>query len=104
MKYSELTLWKKSISLVKYIYTVTQGFPSNEKFGLTSQLRRAAVSVPSNIAEGSGRTTVNAYINHLSIARGSLFELEAQVVIAQELGYLTGEIEAKVLGLTRPIA
>lgn len=79
--------------LVKSVYAVTTEFPKHEVFGLVSQMRRAAISVPSNIAEGAGRTSKREFLQFLSIARGSLNELDTQLLIAKELGYLT-ETEA----------
>jgi len=70
--YKELIVWQKSIALVKYIYRISSTFPSDEKFGLVSQLRRAAVSIPSNIAEGQARRTTGDYIRFVSMAEGSL--------------------------------
>ena len=89
--YRELIVWRKSVDLVTEIYTATAKFPREEVFGLTSQLRRCAVSVPSNIAEGQGRATKGEFIQFLSHARGSLFELETQLYIAGKLGYLSHE-------------
>jgi len=83
--------------LVEQCYRCTKAFPPDERFGLTSQIRRAAVSVPSNIAEGASRLTSNAYIHHLGISRGSLSEFETCVEIAWRLNYLPQE-EAKELG------
>ncbi len=88
MKYSELVVWQKSMDLVTEIYKFSNNFPSDERFGLSSQMRRAAVSVPSNIAEGHGRKATGAYINHLSIAHGSLMELETQIQIALRLEFV----------------
>ena len=88
MKYSDLRVWQKSMDLVELIYRVTVMFPSAEKFGLTNQIRKAVVSIPSNIAEGHGRKFTRAYMNNLSIAFGSLMELETQLRIACRLGYL----------------
>lgn len=88
MKHSDLLVWQKAMVLVTEIYKITAAFPSEERFGLTSQARRAAVSIPSNIAEGHGRKLTGAYINHLSIAYGSLMELETQTQIAVRLNFV----------------
>ena len=85
--YKSLIVWQKSIALVKLIYMLTGTFPSEEKFGITSQMRRAAVSIPSNIAEGQARRTTGDYIRFVSIAEGSLAELETQLLIAIELEF-----------------
>ena len=76
--YRDLIVWQKSMALVTDVYRVTRVFPKNEQYGLTSQLRRCAVSIPSNIAEGYGRRASNDYLRFLSIANGSLFELQTQ--------------------------
>ena len=89
--YRDLVVWQKAVELVTAVYIATLNFPRQEVFGLTSQLRRCAVSVPSNIAEGQGRATKGEFIQFLSHARGSLFELETQVCIATKLGYLSTE-------------
>lgn len=89
--YKELEVWQLARQLVATIYAVSQGFPKEELFGLTNQLRRAAVSVPSNIAEGCGRQTPRDTINFLFIARGSLYELETQLYVALDLHYLNQE-------------
>lgn len=86
--YKELDVWKRSIKLAVNIYKLTSALPTEEKFGLVSQLRRCAVSVPSNIAEGSGRKTNKEFSQFLSISYGSLCELDTQVIISFELGYL----------------
>ena len=85
--YRDLIVWQKSMALVKQVYWCTQSFPKTEVYELTSQLRRAAVSVPSNIAEGQGRRSTGEFKQFLGNARGSLLELETQILIAQDLGY-----------------
>jgi len=86
-----LEVWRRSRILVKEIYFASQNFPSEEKFGLTSQLRRSAVSVPSNISEGCGRGTIPQLKKFLDIAIGSLCELETQVYLSFDLGYLKSD-------------
>ncbi len=88
-KYSDLIAWQKAISLVEEIYRDTNRFPKSEVYGLRAQIRRAAVSVPSNIAEGHARGSTGSFLNHLAIAYGSLCEVETQVVICGRLGFLT---------------
>jgi len=89
--HKDLKVWQKGIELVKSIYEITQSFPSNEQFGLVSQMRRAAVSIPSNIAEGCGRNSDKELIHFLYIALGSASELETQIIISQELSLLQPE-------------
>ncbi len=89
--YKELKTWQQSRILVKEIYLITKNFPKEELFGLTNQMRRAAVSIPSNIAEGFGRGTNPQIRQFLNIAQGSLFELETQVLLSFDLEYLTTE-------------
>jgi four helix bundle protein len=84
----KLEAWKISRGLVKDVYLLTQKFPREEMFGLVSQLRRAAVSIPSNIAEGAARTGDREFAQILNVARGSLSELETQLLIASDLGYI----------------
>jgi four helix bundle protein len=96
-KYQELIAWQKAIALVTEIYSQTSAFPQHEIYGLTSQLRRAAVSIPSNIAEGQGRATKGEFIQFLCHARGSLHEVETQVVIAKNLEYLNAERQELLL-------
>lgn len=86
--YKELIVWQKSMDLVEQVYTLTKSFPESEKFTLTNQLRRCAVSIPSNIAEGWGRGTAKFYVHFLQIAKGSLAELETQLEIANRLKYI----------------
>jgi four helix bundle protein len=87
-QYQDLIAWQKAITLVTEIYKASSSFPRDEMYGLTSQLRRAAVSVTSNIAEGQGRATSGELIQFLCHARGSLFELETQVIVANNLSYV----------------
>lgn len=96
--YHDLLVWQKGMTLTKHIYQLTEGFPDAEKFGLTSQLRRCAVSIPSNVAEGWGRGRNKYFGNHLKIARGSLCELETQLTLAVELNFLN-EIGAEIEGV-----
>jgi four helix bundle protein len=85
--FKDLLVWRKGIQLVKEIYKLTKPFPADERFGLVSQMRRAAVSIPSNIAEGQARKTTGEFIQFLSHAEGSLAELDTHIVLAVELGY-----------------
>jgi four helix bundle protein len=86
--YRDLIVWQKAMDLVEAIYRVTRGFPKEEQYGLTSQMRRAAVSIPSNIAEGQGQGSDKNFGRFLSIAQGSLTELETQLLIAERLNYV----------------
>ena len=86
--YRDLLVWQKAKALAVHIYQATEQFPRNETYGLTSQIRRAAVSVASNIAEGQGRLTLGEFLHFLGQARGSLLELDTQVAIALDLAYL----------------
>jgi four helix bundle protein len=83
-----LAAWQEAMELVKEVYQATTDFPPSESFGLSSQIRRAAVSVPSNIAEGAGREGAKEFLQFLSISRGSISELETQIILAKNLGYL----------------
>ncbi len=92
--YQELIAWRKAMDLVEEVYIASRDFPREEIYALTSQVRRAAVSTPSNIAEGQGRRTTADFLHHLSIAYGSLREVETQILIAQRLKYLVqGKVE-----------
>jgi len=95
--FKELVVWQKSFALCKRIYRATKAFPADERFGLTSQLRRVAVSIPSNIAEGYGRATTRDYVRFLWIANGSVAELETQLMLANELGLLSKDQDAGVI-------
>ena len=88
MAHKKLDAWKKSISLVVEVYKFTQKFPQSELYGLTSQIRRSAVSISSNIAEGCARQSIKETIQFLHISLGSIAELETQLIIAKELGYI----------------
>ena len=85
--YRDLLVWQRAMELVVLVYRITAEFPQREIYGLTAQMRRASVSVPSNIAEGYGRGTRKEYIQFLSIAQGSLKELETQAILAERLNY-----------------
>ncbi len=85
--FRDLEVWQRAMDLVVEVYRVTKSFPSEERYGLTAQSRRAATSVPSNIAEGRGRFGLGGFIYHLSVATGSLMEVETQLLIAQRLEY-----------------
>jgi len=87
--YRDLEVWKLSIEFVKKVYQVTHNFPASENFGLINQIRRSAVSIPSNIAEGQGRNSIKEFKQFLAISLGSLAELETQLIIAKEIEYLT---------------
>src|SRR5687767_13174121 len=87
--FRELRIWQAAMDLVEKIYLLTRSFPKQETYGLTSQLQRAAVSIPSNIAEGHAREHLKEYLHHLSMAQASLAELEKQLEIALRLKYLT---------------
>src|ERR1700739_1928830 len=87
--FKDLSVWQRAVQLTLEIYKLTGAFPNSERFGLTNQLRRASVSVASNIAEGYGRTTRGEYVQFLGHARGSLFEIETQLTIAAGLGFAT---------------
>lgn len=84
----DLEVWKKSIDLVTEIYKTTESFPKTEQYGLTNQIRRCAVSIPSNIAEGAARTSIKEFSHFLSIALGSIAELETQLIVSNNLEYL----------------
>ena len=88
--YRDLEVWQRAMDLVVACYRLTKAFPASELYGLTGQLQRAAVSVPANIAEGQARQHTKEFLHHLSIANGSLAELETHIQIAERLGYIKG--------------
>jgi four helix bundle protein len=89
--YKDLLIWSKGIKIVCLVYQLVKSFPQDEIYALTSQLKRASVSIPSNIAEGYGRNTDKSFSHFLDISRGSLFEVETQLLIANELGFITNQ-------------
>ena len=95
--YRDLEVWQKSMVLAKEVYQVTSSFPTDEKFGLTNQMRRAAVSIPSNLAEGHARSGTQEFKHFISIAIGSVAELETQILLSVELGYLNRDRENDLL-------
>jgi four helix bundle protein len=98
--YKELEVWKQSVALTTELYKFTAGFPPTERYGMTSQIRRAAASIPANIAEGWGRGSRGEYIQFLTVARGSLMELETHLIVSYNLQFLKSEELAMVL---RPV-
>lgn len=101
--YKELKIWLKSRILVKQVYQITSAFPKTELYGITSQARRSAVSIPSNIAEGAGRGTDKDFSHYLDIAKGSVFELETLLILASDLNFASeGELQ-KVMEMTSEI-
>jgi len=113
--YRELIAWQKAMFLVQSVYEAVRTFPKEEIYGLTSQLKRASVSIPSNIAEGQGRKSTREFLRHLSIAYGSLMEVETQILVALSLRYLsqgavdtllerTAEVGRLINGLSNALA
>jgi four helix bundle protein len=99
--YRDLIVWQKAIILAKTIYALTGAYPKEERFGLVAQMRRAAVSIPSNIAEGQARRTTGEFIHFISYAEGSLAELDTQIVLSVELGFAAAAtIEPADTGIT----
>ena len=97
VSYKDLLVWQRSMDLVETVYLLSKKLPASKRWGLISQMRKAAVSVPSNIAEGCGRQATGEYQHHLSIDRASLLELETQVLLSQRLGYLQrGEVASLI--------
>jgi four helix bundle protein len=101
--YQELVVWQKAMDFVESVYRTTREFPREEIYSLTSQMRRAAVSIPSNIAEGQGRSTTRDFLHFLSIAQGSVKEVETQILIAERLDYATKQTTASLLDQTKQV-
>ncbi len=101
--YRDLEVWQKAMRLAEICYQSTEEFPKREIYGLANQIRRAAVSIASNIAEGNSRSSRPAYLNHLSIALGSQSELETQVELASRLGFIPEEAAQEILALAEQV-
>lgn len=100
--YKELRIWQEAMEVAQAVYQITSAFPANEKFGLTSQINRAAISIPSNIAEGAGRSTNKEFSYFISVALGSAYELETQLLLASRIGLTkVSDIEKPLLDLER---
>ena len=97
--YQQLTVWQKAMDLTTSVYELTASFPKEERYSLVDQMRRAAISIPSNIAEGKGRKSQNDFKHFLSIARGSVNELETQILLSERLSYTDKEKSDKIIGL-----
>ncbi len=102
--YRDLIVWQKAMDLVEAVYRTTGTFPREEIYGLTSQIRRAAISIPSNIAEGNGRNTTRDYVHFLGMAYGSVKEVETQVLIAERLRYINSSHSDALVQATTEIA
>lgn len=102
--YRELIVWQKTMDFMEYIYRATSKFPKEELYGLVSQMRRAAVSIPSNIAEGQARNTTRDFLHFLAIAYGSLKEVETQVLISERLDYINKQQSNNLVQFTTEIA
>ena len=98
-KYQDLVVWQKGMELAKLCYLLTGTFPREELYGLTSQIRKAAASIPANVAEGNARAHTKEYLNHLSIARGSLAEVETFLILSCEVGFLQRDALEEILPL-----
>ncbi len=102
--FKDLVVWQRAIDLSVAIYRLTSSFPASERFGLVHQLRRATVSVASNIAEGYGRSTTGEYVQFLGHARGSIFEIQTQLVISESLGYGTTSLRQAANHLSEEVS
>lgn len=102
--YKDLIVWQRAMDLVEEIYRISKEFPKEEIYGLTNQMRRAAVSIPSNIAEGQARRSTAEFKRFLSISMGSLAELETQILIAQRLNYLPVESMTKIMATHQEVS
>ncbi len=101
--YRDLEVWKKSMDVVVQCYETTRSFPASEQYGLTGQIQRAAVSVPANIAEGQARQHRKEFLHHLSIAHGSVAELETHIEIARRIGYIGDPVAHRFFGQTEEV-
>ncbi len=101
--YKDLIVWQKAMRLVKDVYSAVRNLPREERYALSDQIRRAAVSIPSNIAEGYARKSTRAYVSFLSIASGSCAELETQLLLCVELGFLDKEIANRIIALDKEV-
>jgi four helix bundle protein len=101
--YEDLMVWQKGMALVKSVYVITHGFPSDERFGLVSQMGRAAISIPSNIAEGQARHSTGEFVQFLSHAEGSVAELNTQLILSGELGYCSKGQTLQATALVREL-
>jgi four helix bundle protein len=104
MSFKEQVVWQRAVALCISVYKLTAGFPTAEQFGLTSQMRRASVSIASNIAEGYGRATKGEYVQFLGHARGSVCELQTQFVISKELGFGSSQTRELSEGLSADVS
>jgi four helix bundle protein len=102
--FQDLRVWQQAMSLAAAAYAASNTFPKHELYGLVSQIRRASISVPSNIAEGKGHRSDREFLHFLYHARGSLFELETQILLAQQLQYITDEKTNELVGLVTLVA
>ena len=101
--HKDLRVWRKGMDLVEEVYLLTATFPKSEAFGLSDQIKRSAISIPSNIAEGAARGTKKEFIHFLYIALGSIAELETQLLIAKRLGFIQASLEEKLNDLKKPL-
>ena len=101
--FRDLKAWQKAMDLCQEVYRLSQSYPADERFALTAQTRRAAVSVPSNIAEGYGRGQQRDYVRFIRMARGSLYELETQLLLAVRLGFTTADSGGRCMELVREV-
>ena len=103
MSYQNLLVWQKGMDLATDCYQITQNFPKQETYGLTSQIRRSSVSVPSNIAEGQGRNSKKEFVHFLGIAQGSLREMETQMILACRVKYISEKDLDRILSLSKEV-
>ena len=97
LTFKDLTVWQEAMNLVEMIYLQTKSFPKEEMYGITSQIRRAAVSIPANVAEGNGRKSRKEYLHFLSIANGSVAELETHLIIADRLNFMSKDAASQLM-------